>query len=74
MNRGQRGYGDRRDFEKRLKRLKKDYQKNVGPSIKRHRFALSKSEREREKHLRALRKMRTRKKKFEELRRRLRKA
>jgi hypothetical protein len=45
-------------FEKRLKKLKKDFQKNVQPCLRRHRFALSKSERSRLKHRKAISRMR----------------
>ncbi|UCE82824.1 MAG: 30S ribosomal protein S21 [Deltaproteobacteria bacterium] len=44
-------------FEKRLKRLKKDFQRNVGPSIKRHRYYLSKGERNRLKHEKAIKRL-----------------
>jgi ribosomal protein S21 len=44
-------------FEKRLKRLKRDFQRNVGPSIKRHRYYLSKGERNRLKHEKAIKRL-----------------
>ena len=44
-------------FEKRLKRLKKDFQRNVGPSIRRHRYYLSKGERSRLKHKKAIKRL-----------------
>ncbi|MES0363725.1 MAG: 30S ribosomal protein S21 [Desulfobacteria bacterium] len=44
-------------FEKRLKRLKRDFQRNVGPSIKRHRYYLSKGERSRLKHEKAIKRL-----------------
>ncbi|UCG12149.1 MAG: 30S ribosomal protein S21 [Deltaproteobacteria bacterium] len=44
-------------FEKRLKRLKRDFQRNVGPSIRRHRYHLSKGERNRLKHEKALKRL-----------------
>jgi ribosomal protein S21 len=54
-------HGERRrelsTFEQRLKRLKKDFQRNVGPSIKRHRYHLSKGERSRLKNQKALRRL-----------------
>jgi ribosomal protein S21 len=48
-------------FEKRLKRLKKDFQRNISPSIRRHRYYLSKGERSRLKHAKAVKRLNRRK-------------
>jgi ribosomal protein S21 len=45
-------------FDRRLRALKKDFQRNVGPSLRRHRYFLSKSERSRLKHERAMKRLR----------------
>jgi len=44
-------------FESRLRQLKKDFQRNVGPSIRRHRYYLSKGERSRLKHEKAIKRL-----------------
>jgi ribosomal protein S21 len=44
-------------FESRLRQLKKDFQRNVGPSIRRHRYYLTKSERSRLKHEKAIKRL-----------------
>jgi ribosomal protein S21 len=44
-------------FEKRMRGLKKDFQRNVGPSIRRHRYHLSKGERNRLKHEKAIKRL-----------------
>jgi hypothetical protein len=46
------------DFSRRLKKLKKDYQENVKPALRRHSYARTKSEARREKHGRALKRQR----------------
>ncbi len=56
----------RKHFGKRLRSLKKDFEGNAGPSLRRHRSAKSKGEREREKHLRFLKKERVREVKREQ--------
>jgi ribosomal protein S21 len=45
-------------FDRRLRALKKDFQRNVGPSLRRHRYFLSKGERGRLKHERAMKRLR----------------
>ena len=47
-------------FEKRIKRLKRDFQRNIGPSVKRHRYYLSKGERRRLKHEKAIKRLKKR--------------
>ena len=53
----QKGWHNLQSFEKRLKRLKKDFQRNVSPSIRRHRYYLSKGERSRLKHEKAIKRL-----------------
>ncbi|GAB4269150.1 MAG: hypothetical protein Kow0092_23090 [Deferrisomatales bacterium] len=48
----------RRDFEREVRRLKKDFQKNILPAVKRHAFYLSKSEMRRIKERKAARRRR----------------
>jgi ribosomal protein S21 len=50
-------------FDRRLRALKKDFQRNVGPSLRRHRYFLSKGERDRLKHDKAIKRLN--KKRFE---------
>ncbi len=46
---GKRRENPERDFQRKLRRLKKDFQKEVLPAVKRKRYHLSKSELAREK-------------------------
>ena len=48
----------RRDFEREVRKLKKDFQKNVLPAVKRHSFYVSKSEMRRIKERKAARRRR----------------
>ena len=48
----------RRDFERSLRRLKKDFQRNVLPAVKRNRYYMSKSEMRRLKERKAARRLR----------------
>jgi ribosomal protein S21 len=48
----------RREFEREIRRLKKDFQKNVLPAVKRHSFYVSKSEMRRIKERKAARRRR----------------
>jgi ribosomal protein S21 len=58
-SRDSRGGGDpRRDFERQVRKLKKDFQKNVLPAVKRHSFYVSKSEMRRIKERKAARRRR----------------
>ena len=56
----QEGRTDRRDFERQLRKLKKDFQKNVLPATRRNRFHMSKSETRRMKERKAARRLRRR--------------
>ncbi len=47
------GSDPRRDFEREVRRLKKDFQKNVLPAVKRHSSYVSKSEMRRVKERKA---------------------
>lgn len=48
----------RRDFERSLRKLKKDFQRNVLPAVKRNRHYISKSEMRRLKERKAARRLR----------------
>ena len=48
------------ELEKMLKRLKKDFQRNVQPELKKHSYFVSKGERIRLKRAKAIRRMRRR--------------
>lgn len=52
------GSDPRRDFEREVRKLKKDFQRNVLPAVKRHAFYLSKSEMRRIKERKAARRRR----------------
>jgi ribosomal protein S21 len=60
------GSDPRRDFERELRRLKKDFQRNVLPAVKRHSFYVSKSEMKRIKERKAARRRRRQLRKFGE--------
>ena len=51
---------ERDDLEKMLKKLKKDFQKNVQPVLKKHSYFISKGERTRLKRAKAIRRLRRR--------------
>ena len=55
---------ERDDLEKMLKRLKKDFQRNVQPVLKKHSYFISKGERTRLKKAKAIRRMRRRERQF----------
>jgi len=52
------------DVEKMLKRLKKDFQRNIQPALKKHSYFVSKGERVRLKRAKAIRRMRRRERQF----------
>ena len=54
----------RREFERAVRRLKKDFQKNVLPAVKRHSSYVSKSEMKRIKERKAARRRRRQLRKF----------
>ena len=59
------GTGDpRREFERSVRRLKKDFQKNILPAVKRHSSYVSKSEMKRIKERKAARRRRRQLRKF----------
>lgn len=64
-DRGERGADPRRDFERQVRKLKKDFQKNVLPAVKRHSFYVSKSEMRRIKERKAARRRRRQLRKFD---------
>lgn len=51
---------NRREFERSLRKLKKDFQKNVLPAVKRNRYHMSKNELRRLKERKAERRLRRR--------------
>ena len=51
---------ERDDLEKMLKKLKKDFQKNIQPVLKKHSYFVSKGERTRLKRAKAIRRLRRR--------------
>ena len=55
---------ERDDLEKMLKRLKKDFQRNVQPILKKHSYFISKGERTRLKKAKAIRRMRRRERQY----------
>jgi hypothetical protein len=61
------GSDPRRDFEREVRRVKKDFQRNVLPAVKRHSFYVSKSEMKRIKQRKAARRRRRQLRKFGEL-------
>ncbi|MBI5444794.1 MAG: hypothetical protein HY900_26710 [Deltaproteobacteria bacterium] len=60
------GSDPRRDFEREVRRVKKDFQRNVLPAVKRHSFYVSKSEMRRIKQRKAARRRRRQARKFGE--------
>jgi ribosomal protein S21 len=61
------GGDPRREFERAVRRLKKDFQRNVLPAVKRHRSYVSKSEMKRIKERKAARRRRRQLRKFGDL-------
>lgn len=59
------GSDPRRDFEREVRKLKKDFQRNVLPAVKRHSFYVSKSEMRRVKERKADRRRRRQLRKLE---------
>jgi len=55
------------EFERELRKLKKDFQKNVLPAVKRHSFYVSKSEMRRIKERKAARRRRRQLRKLQRL-------
>ncbi len=55
---------ERDDLEKMLKKLKKDFQRNIQPELKKHSYFVSKGERARLKRAKAIRRMRRRERQF----------
>ncbi len=58
------GGDPRRDFEREVRRLKKDFQRNILPAVKRHSFYVSKCEMKRIKERKAARRRRRQLRKF----------
>lgn len=59
--------GPANEFERELRKLKKDFQKNVLPAVKRHSFYVSKSEMRRIKERKAARRRRRQMRKLQRL-------
>lgn len=62
--RSREGSDPRREFEREVRKLKKDFQKNVLPAVKRHSFYVSKSEMRRIKERKAARRLRRQMRKY----------
>jgi len=56
---------DFEELERMLKRLKRDFQQNVQPELKKHAHFISKSEKERMKRAKAIRRLRRKLKKLQ---------
>jgi ribosomal protein S21 len=52
-------------LERKIKRLRRDYQRNVQPALRRHTYYLSKSERRRIKHQKAIKRMQRRERQYQ---------
>jgi len=52
-------------LERKIKRLRRDYQRNVQPALRRHTYHLSKSERRRIKHQKAIKRMQRRERQYQ---------
>ena len=63
----ERAQGQGADFEREVRKLKKDFQKNVLPAVKRHSFYVSKSEMRRIKERKAARRRRRQLRKLQRL-------
>jgi ribosomal protein S21 len=61
------GYSPAREFEREVRKLKKDFQRNVLPAVKRHSSYVSKSEMRRIKERKAARRRRRQLRKLDEL-------
>jgi ribosomal protein S21 len=55
---------ERDSLEKKIKKLRKDFQKNVQPALRRHTYYLSKSERRRIKRKKAIKRMQRRQRRY----------
>jgi ribosomal protein S21 len=53
-------YENRESFEKKVRKLRKDFQKNVQPVLRRHNYFLSKGERRRIKRKKAIKRIQRR--------------
>lgn len=53
-------YENRESFEKKVRKLRKDFQKNVQPVLRRHNYYLSKGERRRIKRKKAIKRIQRR--------------
>jgi len=51
-------------LERKIKRLRKDFQKNVQPALRRHTYYLSKSERKRIKRKKAIKRIQRRQRRY----------
>ena len=52
-------------LERKIKRLRRDYQRNVQPALRRYTYYLSKSERRRLKHQKAIKRMQRRERQYQ---------
>jgi ribosomal protein S21 len=52
-------------LERKIRRLRRDYQRNVQPALRRHTYYLSKSERRRIKRKKAIKRLQRRERRFQ---------
>jgi ribosomal protein S21 len=56
---------DKESLERKIRRLRRDYQRNVQPALRRHTYYLSKSERRRIKRKKAIKRLQRRERRFQ---------
>jgi ribosomal protein S21 len=56
---------DKESLERKIRRLRRDYQRNVQPALRRHTYYLSKSERRRMKRKKAIKRLQRRDRRFQ---------
>jgi ribosomal protein S21 len=56
---------EKESLERKIRRLRRDYQRNVQPALRRHTYYLSKSERRRIKRKKAIKRLQRRERRFQ---------
>lgn len=56
---------EKESLERKIRRLRRDYQRNVQPALRRHTYYLSKSERRRIKRKKAIKRLQRRDRRFQ---------
>jgi ribosomal protein S21 len=56
---------DKESLERKIRRLRRDYQRNVQPALRRHTYYLSKSERRRIKRKKAIKRLQRRDRRYQ---------